>query len=331
MVEGHFWRKIFYMSKENTRRPASPIAAHLPARNVNKEERTQTGARLIAAGWKVLAMSGGLLGGLAGLPDVWRKLVQLFLRSQVGGMRSQWVFEIAKNPLDAKRRNCSSPVPGGLMKSNAHESRPVVGVDFSVLSVFRRGGFTEIANPVVVADAVDVIRVSVRPSAIDIEPRKPVSLILAAPDKYPSVSLCHVNAAGKLACFSPEEIACIGVVYKLGAQLVGCKVLHLSPRLCFDQLWPMAGPVLAQLLARDLVAGLALNADRQIGRARLHAIHDVLHVPLGGPAPLGEFVALLWRHGGQVRFKVHVGIKPYGLPTCNNYLVLFRWCTYANE
>lgn len=49
------------MNKENTRRQTCPSTARREEARINKEKLGQS--RLMAAGWKVAAMSGGLLGG----------------------------------------------------------------------------------------------------------------------------------------------------------------------------------------------------------------------------------------------------------------------------
>lgn len=65
MVDGRFWRKIFYMQTENTRRPDSQGDARMANRETGAREdragRFEPG--FVAAGGKVAAMSGGLLGG----------------------------------------------------------------------------------------------------------------------------------------------------------------------------------------------------------------------------------------------------------------------------
>jgi len=277
MVEGHFWRKIFYMDRiQDTRRPTCPSAARREDARINKEILGR--CRLMAAGGKVVVMSGG------------------FPAKSFGNM----AWNRANHTIESR-------------------AAPLVATPANRLN----NGWLKIVCVVVIKSWLPTINTNVFLGFFH----------------YASTDKCNHTACGSLGFVSPFVAA--KAANRVDGRLVwpaaathACEIAeHLRP-LVFSslaQVRPVFFPVLSKLLACDFPVRLILNVDGQICRARFHAIHDVLHVPLGGPAPLGELVALFLRHWGQERFKVHCMIKPYGLLSRNNYLVLPECCNHGHE
>jgi hypothetical protein len=113
-----------------------------------------------------------------------------------------------------------------LLRPNAKQSRFASLRSFSqVLAVLRKVGLAQIRNPIVVNNSVDVVNQIIRPSSVNVKPRKPMRRYRNLVDANPAVSV-FVKATRDRAfslCaarLAPSENARIGVimqkVFKLG-------------------------------------------------------------------------------------------------------------------
>lgn len=80
-------------------------------------------------------------------------------------------------------------------------------------------------------------------------------------------------------------------------EVADVEVMHSSHRLV-SQLGPEGAPVRPKLLPGHLPVRFQLHQNTSFHVQRLAAVHYVLQMPLGGAAPLGEFVSRFGGHWG---------------------------------
>lgn len=90
------------------------------------------------------------------------------------------------------------------------------------------------------------------------------------------------------------------------------------------QFWPYAlKSIWKQINAGDLLFGISLDQDSQLGRGRAKSISDVLQVADSRFALRRELLALGWRQAKKKWFEVHSAITPQGVMLCQHLLVTF--------
>lgn len=78
-----------------------------------------------------------------------------------------------------------------------------------------------------------------------------------------------------------------------------------------------------QINAGDLLFGIPLDQDSQLGRGWAVSISDVLQVADSRFALRRELLALGWREAKKKWFEVHSSITPQGVMPCQHLLVIF--------
>jgi Flp pilus assembly protein TadG len=123
----------------------------------------------------------------------------LALGRKVGGAGFFWSKEVTQEDSIAVHVNVCTPLVGdivlGLAFGNANDSGAVVCSGSPlILAIAAPTYITQVADPVVVPDAVDMVNVVNRPSTINVQPSKAMGFVTA----IVNVDL-HVSAIGKVA------------------------------------------------------------------------------------------------------------------------------------
>jgi len=122
------------------------------------------------------------------------------------------------------RCNAGDEHTEALVEVNALKAATIVDGALCVPLVLHAGSFAEITNSVVVTNAVDMVDLLLRPSAVDVEPRQPMCGIFHTFDGDADIAVTNgrssaLSGAQPVDTFFYSELAQFRVVVKYAQQL----------------------------------------------------------------------------------------------------------------
>lgn len=225
----------------------------------------------------------------------WIKGVNLFLGLQIRRTCIFFVPEISKNTLCVGNTNDGPPTSARFVKVDTRVSRCVVSMKPLVLRVLTPGRFSQIAQSVVMANAVDMVNFFIRPSAMNVKPRQAMGEVNDSIhyDFYvPLLGNALANTAWIRSCLvnDPSEYPCFSVVSQQLLQSFYLQVgaaLHLSHRAFFG-LVDLANVAFAKI--KQFRAKFIIRAKYQpcakLRNRRLSATANLCNLHLGNACAL---------------------------------------------